>query len=83
MEPSGGCSVVPEEATQWEAFVKRHYPQREIPKTSKERKKFHKEVDKVLLHDTAFEELHKAFQTKITLAVELIRDAVDRSLGLY
>ena len=26
-----------EKATQWEAFVKKHYPTREIPKTSKDK----------------------------------------------
>ena len=69
-----------EEITQWEAFVQQHFPEREIPKEKKARRRFHKEVDEKLLDDAAFEVLHKQFKTKITLAQELIHSAIDRGL---
>ncbi|MBT9160720.1 MAG: hypothetical protein DDT26_02016 [Dehalococcoidia bacterium] len=62
-----------EEFTHWEAFVQKHFPGREIPIKKKERARFHKEVDPVLLKDPEFEALHQQFQTKITLGIELIR----------
>ncbi len=69
-----------EEQTQWAAFVKKHFPSREIPPTAKERQRLHKEVDEHLLGDAEFKALHEAFQTKIALAVELIDDAMTRQL---
>jgi len=69
-----------DEITQWEAFVQRHFPEREIPKEKKARGRFHTEVEETLLEDTAFEALHKKFKTKITLAQELIKSAIKRGL---
>lgn len=69
-----------EEMTQWETFVRRHFPEREIPKETKARARFHREVDSVLLKDADFAVLHEAFQTKLTLARELIEDALQRNL---
>jgi SRSO17 transposase len=69
-----------EERTNWEFFVKKHFPDREIPTKSKERNKFHKEVDKKLLEDPEFARLHDEFETKIKLAVQLIEDAFGREL---
>lgn len=68
-----------EEKTRWEEFVKKHFPERKIP-TGKERQKFHKEVDEILLTDKEFKSLHEEFQTKITLAVELIEKALERKV---
>lgn len=65
-----------EEKTQWETFVKRHFPNRSIPKEAQARKRFHKEVDPLLLKDAEFGALDAQFQTKIVLAVELIQDAI-------
>lgn len=61
-----------EEITQWEAFVKKHFPARAIPKPKKPRQRFHKEVDPLLLEDPVFQQLHEQFQTKITLALDMI-----------
>jgi len=69
-----------EEVTEWERFVKKHYPDREIPTRKKERTKFHKEVDPELLKDPDFQALHARFQTKITLGIELIQKAMERGL---
>lgn len=69
-----------EEITQWPAFVKQHFPEREIPKEKKARQRFHKEVDSTLLEDPAFERLHEQFKTKITLAQELVHSAIERGL---
>jgi len=69
-----------EEFTNWESFVEQHYPVTEIPKPKKERTAFHKRVDEHLLSDSDFQELHEAFKTKITLAGELVEQAVARKL---
>jgi SRSO17 transposase len=69
-----------EEVTQWETFVKKHFPDREIPRRKKERAKLHKEVDPVLMEDEEFCTLAEAFHTKISLAMELIDQAIARQL---
>jgi len=69
-----------EEVTQWEAFVQQHFPGREIPRKKKERARFHKEVDPVLLQDPAFQALHQQFRTKIDYAIELVTSAIQHKL---
>jgi len=69
-----------EEATQGEEFVRKHFPEREIPKNKKERTKFHKEVDPELLKDPEFQALDAQFKTKIALGIELIQKALERQL---
>jgi DDE superfamily endonuclease len=64
-----------EEVTQWETFVHKHFPERVIPTTKKERAKLHKEVDPVLLQDPDFLALHQQFRTKIDLGIELLEAA--------
>jgi len=64
-----------EEQTRWEEFVGKHYPEQEIPTEKKKRTRLHKEVDERLLQDAEFAALHAQFQTKITLAIELIKQA--------
>jgi len=70
-----------EEYTDWESFVKKHFPDAEIPKKSKERNKFHKEVLEQLLKDEEFKLRHDQFQTKIKLATCLIEKAVERGIA--
>ncbi len=65
-----------EEVTRWESFVATHFPGRAIPRTKKERGRFHKEVDSVLLQDPAFLALHEQFVTKIDLGIELVETAI-------
>jgi hypothetical protein len=69
-----------EEVTRWEEFVHHHFPDQVIPTTKQERAKLHKVVDPVLLEDPAFQALHAQFHTKIELAIELVRTAVERKL---
>jgi SRSO17 transposase len=69
-----------EECTQWATFVKKHFPQAEIPKRKKERNRFKKKVEPTLLADPEFKELHDQFCTKISLAVELVQAAVAHGL---
>lgn len=69
-----------EEVTRWEEFVHKHFPEREIPTAKKERAKFHKEVDPVLLSDAEFRTLDEQFQTKIALAIELVKGAIEHKL---
>jgi len=69
-----------EEVTRWEEFVKKHFPEREIPVKKKERAQFHKAVDPMLLEDPEFQVLHQQFRTKIELAKELVTAAIWRKL---
>jgi SRSO17 transposase len=65
-----------EELTRWEAFVHKHFPDRPIPITKKDRARLHKEVDPILLQDPDFEKLHKQFRTKIDLGIDLLGAAI-------
>ncbi len=69
-----------EEQTRWEEFVRKHFPEREIPTEKKLRTRLHKEVDETLLRDAEFAALHAQFQTKIALAIELLKDAHERNV---
>ncbi len=69
-----------EEMTRWEEFVRKHFPDREIPQQNKERTQFHKVVDPVLLQDPDFQTLDQQFRTKIALAIELLEAALRRKL---
>src|SRR3989442_6989716 len=64
-----------EECTQWDTFVQKHWPDRPIPSTKKERARLHKEVDPILLADAAFHKLHQQFRTKIDLGIALLEAA--------
>lgn len=65
-----------EEATKWEEFVGKHFPQHSIPQKKKERNQFKKEVEPTLLADPDFQALHEAFCTKISLASQLLAEAI-------
>jgi len=65
-----------EECTRWEAFVHKHFPDRVIPTKKKERTRFHKDVDPVLLEDPDFQTLHEQFRTKIDLGIDLLETAI-------
>src|SRR5215510_3575161 len=67
-----------EELTQWEAYVRKHFPERPIPTQKKERARLHKEVDSGLLQDPDFAALHSQFRTKIALGIELLEAAIRR-----
>lgn len=69
-----------EEFTRWETFVKKHFPEADIPKTKKERNRFKKTVEATLLADPEFDVLDSAFQTKISLATELVQEAVEQAI---
>jgi SRSO17 transposase len=65
-----------EECTRWEAFVHKHFPDRVIPTKKKERTRFHKDVDPLLLEDPDFQTLHEQFRTKIDLGIALLETAI-------
>jgi Transposase DDE domain len=65
-----------EEVTQWEAWVKQYFPDREIPRHKPARTTFHKEVDPTLMQDPVFRQRSEAFQTKVTLAGQLVEQAI-------
>jgi SRSO17 transposase len=69
-----------EECTQWETFVQTHFPDRPIPRTKKERARFHKAVDPILLEDPNFQKLHEQFRTKIELGIALLEAAIQHKL---
>jgi DDE superfamily endonuclease len=69
-----------EEVTQWEAFVHKHFPDRPIPTQKKERARFHKAVDPVLLDDPDFQTLHQQFRTKIDLGITLLEAAIQHKV---
>jgi SRSO17 transposase len=69
-----------EEFTDWTTFVEKHFPNATIPKGKKERNKFKREVEPTLLTDPEFLALHEGFQTKISLAVELVQAALEQEL---
>ena len=69
-----------DEFTQWAEYVEKHFPGVEIPKKSKARNKFKKQVEPTLLTDPEFKALHDQFQTKITLATQLVQAAVEQQV---
>jgi hypothetical protein len=69
-----------EELTQWEAFVRKHFPDRPIPTTKKERARLHKDVDPILLQEPDFQALHAQFRTKIDLGIALLEAAIHRNI---
>ena len=69
-----------EECTQWETFVQQHFPDRPIPRTKKERARFHKAVDPILWEDPNFQKLHEQFRTKIDLGITLLEAAIQHKL---
>ncbi len=69
-----------EEVTDWEAFVKKLLPDATIPKTKKERNRFKRQVAPTLLADPEFRALDESFQTKISLAAELVKAALAHDL---
>ena len=71
-----------EEITRWEAFVRKHVPDRPIPTQKKARARLHKEVDSVLLQAPDFEKLHQQFHTKIDLGIELLESAIAHQVPL-
>jgi len=71
-----------EECTRWAEFVHKHVPDRPIPTTKKERARFHKDVDPLLLDDPDFQTLHQQFRTKIDLGIELLEAAIQHKVPL-
>ena len=69
-----------EDLTQWETFVRKHFPDRPIPTTKKERARLPKAVDPVLLDDPDFQPLHQQFRTKIDLGIELLEAAIQHNV---
>ena len=69
-----------EEITRWESFVKTHFPGRDIPSKKKARERLHNEVDPMLLTDPEFKALADQFRTKITLAGDLIEQAIRQQI---
>ena len=67
-----------EELTPWEAAVAKHFPALQIPTNTKAGNRLHQEVDPVLLQDPEFRARHEQFRTKITLAIDLVEEAIGR-----
>lgn len=69
-----------EDCTQWESYVAKHFPSIKIPKPGKARKQLHKQVDKTLLQDPEFWQLHQQFCSKIDIMMILVERAIERGL---
>jgi len=63
------------ELTEWGSFVKKHFPEIEIPRDSKLRNHFKRQIERQLLEDPEFRMRHGAFQSKIDLACQLSKKA--------
>lgn len=71
-----------DEVTDWETHFRKNFPEVTVPKTSQERNKIKRKYEKQLLSkDSEFAQKHAAFKTKITLAGELVDDAIKRKVG--
>jgi len=71
-----------EALTQWATFVRKHFPDRPIPTTKKERARLPKAVDPVLVDAPALQPLHQQFRTKIELGIELLAAAIQHKVPL-
>ena len=70
-----------DKVTNWAEHFSKNFPEIKIPSESKQRNKLKKKYEEQLLNkDQEFAAKHKAFKTKITLACELVEDAVRRGL---
>jgi SRSO17 transposase len=69
-----------EELTEWEKFMHKYFPDQAIPPTTQARQKLHKQFDPLLLEDPEFAKLHKQFRTKMTIAHELLKHAMEHGL---
>jgi hypothetical protein len=69
-----------EEFTRWEAFVRKHVPDRPIPTQKKARARLHKEGDPVLLQAPDCEKLPQQFHTKIDLGIALLESAIEHKV---
>jgi hypothetical protein len=69
-----------EELTQWEAAVAKPFPDLPIPSEKKTRNRLHQQVDPVRLQDPEFQARHEQFRTKMTLAMDLIEEAIGRNV---
>ena len=71
-----------EELTPWAAFVHKHFSDRPLPTTKKERARLHKAVDPVLWDDPALQQLPQQFRTKIDLGIALVEAARQHKVPL-
>jgi SRSO17 transposase len=69
-----------ESVTDWARFVTQRFPGQVMPQTAKERAKLHRQLDQELRQDPEFERLHQQFHSKITIAGELIKQAIQQGL---
>src|SRR5205807_135071 len=60
--------------------VQKHLPDPPLPRTKKERARFHKDVDPILLEDPNFQKLHQQFRTKIDLGIALLESAMQHKV---
>jgi SRSO17 transposase len=69
-----------EDLTRWTEFVQKYFPEQVIPPTQPARQKLHKELDPTLLKDPEYAKLHEQFRTKLTIAHELLKHAIEHGL---
>jgi len=69
-----------EEVTQWESFVRKHFPLQVIATTAKARQPLQKQLDKELLKDPEFARLHEQFRSKVEIVKGLLTQAIEQEL---
>ena len=69
-----------EELTRWDAAVATHVPDLPIPSETKARHCLRQQVDPVLRQDSALQARHEPCRTKMTLAMDLIEEAIGRKV---
>jgi hypothetical protein len=71
-----------EEMTPWVTFVQKHYPDRPMPTTQKERTRVHKEIAPRLLEAPDFQQRPQQFRPKIALGMEWLEAALWHTVPL-
>jgi SRSO17 transposase len=70
-----------EEVTRWEDFIHQYFPEQKVPNTAKEKQALHKQLDATLLEDPEFAYLHEQFLSKIKIAQNLVKEAIEKGLN--
>jgi len=69
-----------EEQTRGAEFVRKPFPEQEIPSAKKPHARRHKQGDETLRQDAEFAALYKQFRSKIALAMEVLEQAPARTV---
>ena len=77
---TSGCIGAMKSAPSGKRLSSNTFPTAPSRRPKKERARFHKEVDPLLLEDPDFQKLHQQFRTKIDLGIELLEAAIQHKV---